>query len=194
MGRGAVCLRRAEAGDGGDGGGADRLRAAASGGVQGAEAGGVHGVAADQHGEDPEACAAGAGAGLRRYRATTFFATSPPTPHPAMLTAIGTAVPSSSAPTSHPETAPSPNCSVPISAEALPATLPCGPIARVVASGMVAPIFATKTNSNAAIAQNPPQPVAAATTSASPAPLIPPIAKSRAPPAGPYPPARALAC
>src|SRR5262249_55218955 len=61
------------------------------------------------------------------------------TPHPAITAASGTAVPFAKAPTSAADVVPSTNCRVPRSADALPATRPCGAIANAVVFGRTKP-------------------------------------------------------
>jgi hypothetical protein len=56
-----------------------------------------------------------------------------------MTAANGTAVLFPNSPTSAPAVAPSTNCSVPSSADALPAIAPCGAIASPVVLGMMNP-------------------------------------------------------
>src|SRR4029078_8670447 len=61
------------------------------------------------------------------------------TPKPPTTPANGIAVPFANAPMSAPAVAPNMNCTVPMSAETVPATRPCGAIARPVELGETSP-------------------------------------------------------
>lgn len=85
----------------------------------------------------------------------------------AKTAAIGSALPLYNKATADPAAPPMPNCTVPMMAEALPATLPLGAIANAVMFGKRNPVDPTVTNRIEIAAGNPPQPVHTCSTNTS---------------------------
>ncbi len=95
---------------------------------------------------------------------------------PSITAPIGAAVPLPNAPTSGATTAPTPNCTQPSTAAAVPAASPCRVSASAGVLGIARPASETTSASGTSTPASPPNPVSPTTSSAAEAAIAPRIA------------------